>query len=365
MKIFSLVLPLLLTGTAWASHARAEGAYTCAIMNKIPPASSLQVKLGVHVVERKIEKIVMTDTYEECESEARKFTRQLIKDGKYFRRGTAVFKGPTPQTFTYDSYTLVSDLVATVPKIKGQKYTLKDCEVPEMHDHAVANDGSFLLPDCTPDTLYTWMPQKNAEALQEVLRNVDQTEFQFTEELNAARNPLSRYAYGNIMVRIKLKPGTKIAFVSDLPTDPVKSLCKDNDGVVAQYSLMNSYDGDASISTVSYRICSTRDIESISSGTRKNFEEAIHDFQWIRSHYPQDYDLWFKYSKLHGNKNIDSLYFNDRFDSQPWDEDMLQLRILRLQITAEDEGGSVITHSNDLKSAQSHYHTDKPTYFNP
>ncbi|MFZ4714891.1 MAG: hypothetical protein ACOYL6_14325 [Bacteriovoracaceae bacterium] len=95
--------------------------------------------------------------------------------------------------------------------ITKKEYSLKACEVKELREHTVANDGNYLLKQCTPDTLYAWGSLDKAKYFTNLLAS-SMKETVPGKILFSTPSPIATYAYGDVLMRIKLKKGTQIKF---------------------------------------------------------------------------------------------------------------------------------------------------------
>lgn len=241
--------------------------------------------------------------------------------------------------------------------LEGRTYPLQNCENAEFRQHTVATDGDYLRSDCTPEVVYSWGTLEKAKVFGNFLAKLDSTSNRdFPERLLfASRTPTSTFGYGNTLLRIKLRPGTRIQFMPIGTTLVTKEQLCANDSVKALYYERGN---EQRLSMVDYVFCGTNAIESISYGLPGALREIVNEIAWMKSTSYLNYDLWAK------TYNVDTQFFAIPLDKAEFSQNALNARIVRYLGLLNTNQSALYERRGEAGGVESHFRTLQPSYFN-
>ena len=289
-------------------------------------------------------------TVEQCQGFQKAFLRRLsgLDVAKKFAAALSVEHPALPSAF-----------ISGVPDKQVGFTRWADCGVREYAYHlAKAGQDGYLVPECTPDTLYSWGDLGKVGWFEDNLKDGGKWPDKLPRTLYNVLSAANTFGYGDYPIRIKLKPGTRIKLlVSDAPFR-----CEDLSEGLALWARLVQRSGGFSF--MEYNICSTSVIESWSFGTREQVDEILRDDAWMRGN---DYKLWEGYAKDNGvdrylGSDIDGgagLYNTD------FSEASLIRRLWLNKTVADFELGEIHYPRGAAHDVGRHFSTAHPIFFNP
>lgn len=231
-------------------------------------------------------------------------------------------------------------------------YTLSHCHDPNHSYHNIkTDDQGQLLPGCMPDTLYSWGDWgKIAWYKQNYGAKGQWTTRALDRRLYTTPSPLGTFAYGPILMRLKLRPDARNKLSFGSTSCNTLSDAEKADTVLVVY--WNNKQGTG----VDYILCSMGPVESWSYGTQENYDEVLREKAWVESHDYKEYELYYK------RQGVDQL-IGLTLDSHEFTADGLNnnLRVAR-QLVDLKVGG---IFADDPAQKKEHFKTAHPIYFNP
>jgi hypothetical protein len=231
-----------------------------------------------------------------------------------------------------------------------------ECEKTSMGTLSLSSTNELLEEKCSPDVLYSWGP---VVKLKNMMKNMpdDKTwsgapNSFILNQSNSSENgklqgtlfmaltPAASYAYGPVLMRIKLKKKTpfKVMAYDSMVEVGVGS------GNVREFVLNNS-----SL------------IESWSFGTEEIYDELVRDLMRINQNKRADLLFTDEKSDLKGIGQL----FTGAVDGVKFDEETLKSNLLELINVILNNKGQVIYQKGECHNPDVHYSTEKPTWFNP
>lgn len=217
-------------------------------------------------------------------------------------------------------------------------------------------------PECAPDILYTWQRRKEIE-----WNNFEKSPLTKGTYLYTWRTPIATYAFGDIQIRLKLKPGVKFKWVVKNRGGP-RFLCPQPDQDSTIYVLTTTY-----AKTVSeYLICSNKVLHSWSVGTKVAYFEAKNEFEYIRSvpdKIEQHFDAFgFGYGRkriapLDTKFSSDSYFVNWDGDKILWNDQRLEKNLESLKQDAFSNEERLFFSPDQVPRPMEHYRTTVKSYF--
>lgn len=220
------------------------------------------------------------------------------------------------------------------------------------------------------------------------------------------RTPVGSFGYGDLSIRIKLKPNVKFKLIGRFERKcPISPEQDANTVYVWDGQGMNHLEGYSE-----YILCSSGPVESWSYGMPQALEEIKRELTWIFTHSENDYDRLVKDGKWisckgdmclnqlvsHQNQIVfptpfatDNLNIPERFrvpgyeagrengdlnnpiiginipDAQTnWGVLQLNYNLLRLQKIIDEGSGKIFYSEDSAPNAEKHFQTKFPSYFN-
>lgn len=224
-----------------------------------------------------------------------------------------------------------------------------------------------LDPNCRPDTLYSWGPDlklasflacasstgegcdlaKRAKVAAQLWKET------FPRAVFATINPLPTFGYGDLMFRIKLKPGTKFVFKID-PSGSAYDLCKNVPAEQAKDSVIVRNWHIGRLYGLDYVLCGPGPIHSWSVGTKQGYEELKKSYEWTRSH--KD---WITYVSSKEQRSY--LYLN--LDKMDFSEKHLKKNFKTMQKMIEKGESGVFYAPGTEKRMSDHFASAKKSYW--
>ncbi len=245
---------------------------------------------------------------------------------------------------------------------------LERCQVPEHRYHITKSKDGYIIPECTPDTLYSWGNwSKTAWFFNNLPANAEWKTF--PRSLFTTPSAAATFGYGPIPLRFKVKPNVKFRLIVNNTTagncnDYVKTgLVKKSEfdnTVFVRLELRN--DG---VSFADYIICSGAVLESWSFLRPEHYDEISLDYQVMTG---QHFYKWEGYSKQQGHDD----FLNNTLDVQMGTDFTLQTysdRVHFIRTAAALGLGKIFfqgqASENKPRKDADHFKTNHGNYFNP
>lgn len=251
-------------------------------------------------------------------------------------------------------------LLLSTATVWGQGYSWKDCEATIWGGTTFPFTMELAIrPECVPDTLYSWTPLNRIE--QTLTQRRENQLYPVSGNLYLWRTPLMSYGYGETVLRFKLRSQVKFHPLIMKPGNNSQRFCSelrrqhgrkvDETVYVAWFQWNPGYH--------EYILCSDGPVASISYGTSELLQEVMREKEWVETHLAGEFDL------LHRTMGVSWLKreTNYQFDGGEWSHEGLRAKIRMLEDLSSRKAGAVITRPGD--SAEEHYQTTMPNYFNP
>ena len=244
-------------------------------------------------------------------------------------------------------------------------FPMKKCEVPSHRNHLTKSDGNYLNSECTPDTLYSWGNYLKLEWFLSNLPDKENWSGKLLKPLFTVSSAAATFAYGNMPIRIKLKPHTRFRLL----VNPPENICENDNPAwgISKTETLNTVfsrlvlrpDG---LSFLEHIICGKDVIESWSYGTKEHYDEVIRDYTWMTTKNYNYWEAYVKYSGVDGfmgiNVDPDLKYVN----FSPAD---FKSKIETWRNLSSQGFGQVMMRKNDNQTQAQHFKTAWPIYFNP
>jgi hypothetical protein len=174
---------------------------------------------------------------------------------------------------------------ATPPYIGTEGWA--DCIDTATYRFPVATDAAGQLKEmCQPDTVYSWGGSKKLEVFREFSSGACEEDKCFTRPIFTHINPITTFGFGDIQLRIKLKPGTRfeitrLGFSNNAPWFSCEAWSKDRreNTISIQIWKADVNDGIG----VDYVLCSPGPIQSWSVWTRDGYDEIVNAQLWLNN----------------------------------------------------------------------------------
>lgn len=242
----------------------------------------------------------------------------------------------------------------------------KNCRVPSQGGHLTRSQGGYLVPECSPDTLYSWGGFDKLKALMTHMEDGWGWNTAFPRTLFTTPSAAGTFGYGPIPVRFKIKPGVKFKLL----VTPRAHGCEEylyyqlvtakeiQDTIVVKAHIGSNY------SYLEYSLCSPSVIESWSFAMPDHYDEILADHQWMTSKDPSE---WEAYSKYLGK----NMYLDNTIDQHQGSDFRLSYFITNMKflraLTKSGLGRVIFPTKYWRKEPQieKHFQTANPIYFNP
>ena len=244
---------------------------------------------------------------------------------------------------------------------------LEKCQVPEHRYHLTKSKEGYIVPECTPDTVYSWGNWiKTAWFIQNLPANGQWKTF--PRSLFTTSSAAASFGYGPVPLRFKLKPNLKFKlFVNknagtcdDYVKVGLVKTSEFDDTVFARLQLRN--DGS---SFLEYIICSGAVLDSWSLFRPEHYDEISLDYEVMTT---QHFYKWEGYYKENGQ----DVFLNSSLDNTLGTDYAPQTYINRMHFikTFSKFGfGKVFFQGSPpegkSKNDADHFSTSKGTHFNP
>lgn len=231
------------------------------------------------------------------------------------------------------------------------------CNNQNAHNTTIPFDeeGKFR-PECAPDTLYSWQPRSRI--------NWDR----FTTDptfgkgyLFTWRTPLATFGYGDVQIRIKLKPDVKFKRISEYSND-CRAYSPDlwkNTIFVAVFSF----------GATDYMICSPEVAESWSTRTQESKIEALNELNFIRAHkkgHDVNYDA---YGFAAGRKRNSKEYYKNPYfvtadnTKKNWSTKKLKSNLNDMSTVETPSEGKVYFNVGIEPNREKHFLSNSNSYY--
>lgn len=241
----------------------------------------------------------------------------------------------------------------------------KSCRVSSLGDHLARAQGSYILPECAPDTLYSWGGFEKLKALLTHMEDGWPWTTQFSRTVFTTSSAAGTFGYGTIPVRFKIKPGVKFKLL----VTPRAHGCDEylrsrlvTESEIQDTIVVKVFVG-ATYSYLEYSLCSPAVVESWSYAMPEHYDEVLADHQWMTSKPESE---WEAYSKFQGK----NMYIDNTIDQQNGSDFRLSTFKSNMQfLRALTKGGfgKVVFPTKYWRRAaqvEKHFQTTKPIYFN-
>ncbi len=216
--------------------------------------------------------------------------------------------------------------------------------------------------DCAPDILYSWQANQKVDWSRFPHNPLTKGIYLYTW-----RTPIATYAFGDIQIRIKLKPNIKFKWFEKNRGEQ-RLTCPQADQEETIYVLTTTYSKTVS----EYLICSPKVMHSWSVNTKAAFYEAKNELIFITSNFkdmPQRFDAFgFGFNRkrippLNKEFSSDSYFVNWDGDKIEWSDERLMKSLNSLKKRSIEER-ELIFYAPDVKAnRQEHLSTKVPSYF--
>lgn len=241
----------------------------------------------------------------------------------------------------------------------------KKCEVKDHNYHLTKNTKGILDPECSPDTLYSWGSYEKIAWFLENLSDKDDWSGALPRGLFTVHSPAATFGYGQIPMRIKIKPHVKFKLLVNPQSSTCEGLKKLNlmtdDEATSTIFTRIRLDSD-SFSFLEHLVCSKDVIESWSFGTAEHYDEILRDHTWMTTQHVYNWESYLKRDGIDSyiGTDIDKQQYETDFSIQNFNNQMNYLRIL-----STNEYGKVSAEKGNKVFKKRHFNTTKPIYFNP
>jgi hypothetical protein len=243
-------------------------------------------------------------------------------------------------------------------------YNLEECRKNSETGTTIPFDsnGKFFK-ECAPDTLYSWQPARKVQQLarESSSRNILPIE----EELFFWRTPAGTFAYGDMAMRVKLKPNAKFVLIDRVQRDKgcdylTQSFQKDAIFVHYFFKTKGS----------EYILCSDKSVDSWSYGTQTHLDEIKTEVAFIDCQNGN----WDNVDRYWSNKK-DSGRFGFTVDTlfpfplsvlnyaSPWTNSTLIEHINNIEKIIEKSEGYIFESEDAKKNKRDHFHTETGQYY--
>lgn len=237
-------------------------------------------------------------------------------------------------------------------------YRWGNCESPAGQVLKVDSNG-YMVPECTPDVLYSWGPQVKLDYLMQKIGGVG-----WPKEMRMlflVRSAIGTFGYGDLPVRVKLKPGTRLKVLENHPSYDCTNLQEEN-------TFYLNYQNFAHLSD--FLICRPDVIESWSNVSETLYNEMIADYKYMAAagKTPQTVEL---YCSSHvcsdSNHPEQAGLFSQNWDGHDFKYPAFLNELKYLRTDIERKTHSQIYWNPSVPSAERtprrHFHTDVPSHF--
>lgn len=214
------------------------------------------------------------------------------------------------------------------------------------------NSLKYLPQECKPDVLYSWGPPIKLESMKKAMEDGKHWKDQPNPipgkkdtALFMALTPLSSFGYGEVMVRVKIKPETPFITKNS-------HYFEDNGETPGVRVRINDDYQDFTMKEASF-------IESWSYGTPQIYDELVRDTKRaLAGKRAQTYMTPWKPA----NALSDHMQSPDGLETN---EEILKGRFRKLIEMITKGEGKVHFQKDSCRNKNLHYQTTRPTYFNP
>jgi hypothetical protein len=242
-----------------------------------------------------------------------------------------------------------------------------DCAVKEhFYFHTKSKDG-YILPECAPDTLYSWGGFDKVAAYLHNLPDGKPWPEALPRTLFATPSAASTFGYGTVPLRFKIKPGVKFKLFVQPGADTCESFVSKGLMIAKEFqdTIPVRLDSTAAGNFfLEFSICTPTVIESWSFGTKEHFDEIIKDHIWMTTQHYYKWEAYYKIGKVdqYLNTDIDAGSLKTDFS-----EAALKSRMAFIKTITRSKMGQVFVPAGvDAKTLKAnHFTTKHPIYFNP
>lgn len=242
-------------------------------------------------------------------------------------------------------------------------FSQKHCEVKEHRYHLTKNQNGFIVPECTPEILYSWGGFDKLNWFVSNMGNGKKWPSPMPRGLFTTASAAGTFGYGPVAIRIKVRPTVRFKLV----VSPGTSTCAGYfaNGTISHDSAKNTIvsrldlraDG---LSFLEYTICSPEVIDSWSYGKSEHFDEILRDHNWMLT---KNYYYWDAYSKYNG---VD-VYLNNTLDQAAasyktiYTVESIQKRMGLLRALIQGGFGQIMAQSPEARAR--HFKVTRPNYY--
>jgi hypothetical protein len=244
------------------------------------------------------------------------------------------------------------------PGTGGGYYGWLKCFNSNFYSQPVTLDGNGLIPECQPDTLYSWGFRGKLQEFKSLMTANRRWDQAFSQMLFAHINPIATFAYGDVALRMKLKPGTKFLYYG---ADQLQfnQYCSQllNADTISNTVIVRAWSHQG-VTGVDYILCSTEPVESWSYDTKKHYDEIVASQLWNNN--VSTTQGWVPYAKA----GYSAEYFDCGLDNEDWSQAHLLKNLSVMQSKAEEGQGQILFAEGVPHSPSRHFSTNRPIYWN-
>lgn len=242
-------------------------------------------------------------------------------------------------------------------------FSQKFCEVKAHRYHLTKNQNGYIVPECTPEILYSWGGFDKLNWFVNNMGNSKSWPSPMPRGLFTTSSAAGTFGYGPVAIRIKVKPSVRFK----LAVSPAVSTCAGYfaNGTINRESAKNTIvsrldlraDG---LSFLEYTICSSEVIDSWSYGKSEHFDEILRDHNWMLT---KNYFFWDAYAKNHG---VD-VYLDNTLDQAAagymtiYSIESIQKRMGLLRALIQGGFGQIMAQNPEARAR--HFKVARPNYY--
>jgi hypothetical protein len=219
-----------------------------------------------------------------------------------------------------------------------------------------------LIPACQPDTIYSWSKSfKLVDLVKSANPDAQAWNQPFEDLLFAHINPLATFGYGDIGIRIKLKPTTRFKYYGE-DRFAFKDYCTQllTTDEERQNTIIVRAFNHPPTSGVDYILCTAGPIQSWSYGTQRHYDEIAASQLWNNAGVAANQkNRWISYTVTGGNRDL----YSSGLDGVKWGlEDMLN-NFRTMQNVAQRNRGEIFYAPGVAHDEAEHFKSNHRVYW--
>ncbi len=248
-------------------------------------------------------------------------------------------------------------------------FPVKSRQVPRVLTDGAQVEDTLLVEGCEPDTLYSWGNLTKIRAIEAQLSS----SWKLSRMIYTSTFPVQTFFYGDLPIRIKLKPGVRFKKPSFTAYGGPCRWAKEGDNTVyAKTVPINS----AFDTLFEFWVCTADVIESISWGTPEHFDETLKDLAWVADSTRRMDETTSYIQTPRGEKRIDINFSGRRFirksrhssdgrvDGFDVSEETLISHLRSFKKFVLDGQERILYAPGVTPDREQHFRTNRPIYFN-